>query len=127
MTDGNDSFFGTEIRGNFEYSFGKHRFRLRIENNHSKIWMFIGIISKVAHMGGNLFTSSSVYGWGDYDDYFLAGERQRNTSDVFFIHTHEKDIIELTLDCIKRIIYYKNERSDKRQELNIDTNKCPFP
>ena len=39
----------------------------------------------------------------------------------------ENDIIELILDCRKQTIRYTNERNQKSQELNIDTNKCPFP
>ncbi len=127
VTNGNDSFFGTEIRGKVEYSSDIHNIRLRIENNPSKIWIFIGIISKGTRMGGNLFTPSSVYGWGDYDDYFLAGQRLKKSGDVFFIHTRENDIIELTLDCTKRTIRYTIERSQKSQEISVDTNKCPFP
>ena len=84
VTNGNDSFFGTEVRGKHEYLSGRHQLRFRIENNPSKIWIFIGIISKDAPMGGNLFTSSSVYGWGDYNDYFLAGQRQKNKWRCFF-------------------------------------------
>ena len=127
VTNGNDSFFGTEVRGQMEYSTGKHCLQFRIENNPSKVLIFIGIISKTAKMGGNLFVSSSVYGWGDYNDYFIAGERQKPDSDVFFSHTREKDVIELVLDCSRRKLRYKNERQQKKQELYIDINKCPFP
>jgi hypothetical protein len=127
VTNGTDSFFGTEIRGKTEYSSGIHVIRFRIENNPSKIWIFIGIITKGARMGENLFTSSSVYGWGDYNDYFLAGHRQKTDSDVFFIHTRENDIVELMLDCTKKIIRYKIERTQQSEELSIDMNKCPFP
>jgi hypothetical protein len=127
VTNGNDSFFGTEIRGKVEYSFGKHRLRLRVDNNPSKVWIFIGIISKVTLMGGNIFALSSIYRWGDYNDYFLAGQRQKPSGDVYCIHTQENDIIELILDCAKRTIRYTNERSQQSQELNIDMNKCSFP
>lgn len=127
VTNGNDSFFGTEIRGRMEYSFDVHRIRLQIENNPSNTWIFIGIISKETRMGGNLFASSSVYGWGDYDDYFIAGQRQKTSGDVFFIHTRENDIIELTIDCTKKTIRYTIERSQKSQEITVDTKKCPHP
>jgi hypothetical protein len=127
VTNGNDSFFGTKIRGRVEYSFGQHRLRLRINNNPSKILIFIGIISKVSRTGENLFESSSAYGFGDYDDYFLAGQRQKKSGDLCFNHTQENDTIELILDCTKQTIRYTNERSQKSQELIIDTNKCPFP
>lgn len=127
VTNGNDSFFGTEIRGKAEYSSGMHEIRLRIDNNPSKTWIFIGIISKGTRMGGNLFASSSVYGWGDYDDYFLAGQRQKESGDVVFIHTRENDIIELILDCTKKKIRYTIERNRTTQQLTVDTKKCPFP
>ena len=127
VTNGKNSFFGTEIRGYLEYSFGKHELRFRIENNPSKIWIFIGIISKDAPMGGNLFTSSSVYGWGDYHDCFLAGYRQKTSGDVFFVHVREDDIIQFTIDCTNKIIRYTIERTNKSEELCVDTNKCPFP
>jgi hypothetical protein len=127
VTNGTDSFFGTEIRGKAEYSSGVHEIRFQIENNPSKIWIFIGIITKGARMGGNLFTSSSVYGWGDYNDYFLAGHRQKTNSDVFFIHTRENDIVVLMLDCIERTIRYTIERTQQSEQLSIDMNKCPFP
>jgi hypothetical protein len=78
-------------------------------------------------MGGNIFALSSIYRWGDYNDYFLAGQRQKPSGDVYCIHTQENDIIELILDCAKRTIRYTNERSQQSQELNIDMNKCSFP
>ncbi|UJR32747.1 hypothetical protein I4U23_020206 [Adineta vaga] len=78
-------------------------------------------------MGGNLFINSLVYGWGDYSDYFLAGKRQKDDSDVFFTHTHEKDIIEFIIDCSTQKICYKNLRHQRRQVLSIDMDKCPFP
>lgn len=127
VTNGNDSFFGTEIRGRIDYLYDIHQIRFQIENNPSKIWIFIGIISKNTPMGGNLFTSSSVYGWGDYDDYFIAGQRQKKSGDVFFLHTREHDIIELTIDCTKKKLHYTIERNKKSQVLTIDTKKCPFP
>jgi hypothetical protein len=127
ITNGSDSFFGTEIRGRLEYSSGSHLLRFQIENNPSKIWIFIGIVAKITDMGANLFTQSSVYGWGDYNDYFLAGERQKDDSDVFSIYTQEKDIIELTVNCSTRTITYENKDRQKRQKLHIDTTKCPFP
>ncbi|CAF1351961.1 unnamed protein product [Adineta ricciae] len=127
VTNGNESFFGTEVRGRMEYSTGKHSLHFRIENNPSKILIFIGIISKTAKMGGNLFIPSSVYGWGDYNDYFIVGQRQKVDSDVLFSYTREKDVIELVLDCSKHQLCYKNERLQKKQKLDIDINKCPFP
>lgn len=127
VINGSASFFGTEIRGIREYSDGQHDVRLQIENNPSKIWIFIGIISKTQRMGGNLFTSSSVYGWGDYHDYFLAGHRQNSSSEVLRTHTLEEDIIKLSIDCQKRFIRYTNERNQKTEKLSIDLVKCPFP
>jgi hypothetical protein len=114
VTNGIDSFFGTEIRRKVEYSTGVHEIRFLIENNPSKIWIFIGIVTKGARMGGNLFTSPSVYGRGDYNDYFLAGHRQTTDSDVFFIHTRENDIVALMLNCIGKSIRYKIERTQKK-------------
>jgi hypothetical protein len=58
---------------------------------------------------------------------FLVGHRQKTDSDVFFIHTRENDIVELMLDCTKKIIRYKIERTQKSEELSINMNKCPFP
>ena len=78
-------------------------------------------------MGGNLFVPSSIYGWSDYNDYFIAGQRQKVDNDVLFSYTREKDVIELVLDCSKRKLRYKKERQQKKQELDIDINKCPFP
>jgi hypothetical protein len=78
-------------------------------------------------MGGNLFTSSSVYGWDDYNDYFFARYRQKTDSDVCFIHTLENDIVALILDCIERSVRYKIERTQKTEQLSIDMNKCQFP
>ena len=127
VINGSDSFFGTEIRGKIEYISGQHELRLQIVDNPSKVWIFIGIISKEARMGNNLFTSSSVYGWGDYNDYFLAGHRQKTSSDVLYTRTLEGDIIQLIIDCTKQKLCYKNERSGKSQEICVDTNKCPFP
>ncbi|CAF1187978.1 unnamed protein product [Rotaria sordida] len=119
--------YPVEVRGKFGYSSGTHLFRLQIEKNPSRIWIFFGIISKSQLMTKFSYESSSAYGWADYDDYFLCGFRHNNQITDRFHHTIENDIVALVLDCTNRKIYYTNERSQKSQQLNIDINICPFP
>jgi hypothetical protein len=123
----NKLFSGVEVRGKVGYASGIHRFRLQIEKNPSRIWIFFGVISQSTPMTQNSYDSSSAYGWADYNDYYLAGIRQNKQGTSSFSHTLENDIISLEFDCYDRKISYTNERSQHKQQLNIDINKCPFP
>ncbi|CAF3489104.1 unnamed protein product [Rotaria sp. Silwood1] len=116
-----------EVRGKVDYSSGTHQFRFQIEKNPRRTWIFFGIISKSQPMKKYSYESPSAYGWADYNDYFLNGIRQNNETGTLFHHTVENDIVALVFDCTNRKIYYKNERSQKSQQLDIDINKCPFP
>ena len=37
------------------------------------------------------------------------------------------DTIELEMDCYRRLIRLRNNRTNKRHKLPIDLDKCPFP
>ncbi|CAF1175802.1 unnamed protein product [Adineta ricciae] len=115
------------IRGKGTYSAGAHEFRLQIEKNPLNTWIFFGIISKSDLPTKNSYESSSAYGWADFNDFFLAGDRQNEKTTGQFTHTHENDVIQLILDCINRKITYTNERNLNYQEIYVDLHQCPFP
>jgi len=123
----NESDCPVEVRGKVGYSSGIHRFRLQIEKNPLRTWIFFGIISKSILMRPNSYESSSAYGWADYNDFFLAGIRQNNQTTGQFSHTLENDIITLVFDCDNQKISYTNERTEYTHQINIDISKCPFP
>jgi hypothetical protein len=114
------------VRGSGEYTSGQNRFRFKIEENHANKWLFIGIISKDMPIETVSYDSPSSYGWAGINRVFLNGVFKPGfnnyTSDV-----EKNDIVELLVDCDKRIINLTNERTHSTFELNIDLNNCPFP
>ena len=115
------------IRGKGTYSAGRHEFRFQIEKNPLNTWIFFGIISQSYLLTKNSYESSSAYGWADFDDFFVAGDRQNEKTTGQFTHTHENDVILLILDCTNRKIIYTNERNLNHQEIYVDLHQCPFP
>ena len=113
----------TEIRGKGEYNTGRHILRFQVEQLIHNGWMFFGIISKSQTMQTNSYVSPSSYGWTTQNQTYVSGQyRSERSYDVA-----QNDTIMLEIDCDRRKIELRNERSNRIMELPVDINKCPFP
>ncbi|CAF1283100.1 unnamed protein product [Didymodactylos carnosus] len=118
---------GAQVRGKGEYSGGLHEIQLKIEN-YADGFLFFGINSKSTAMQNNSCTSMSSYGWaaGANNTVYIHGQGSNNYKG-YVSDFRVNDIIELELDCYRRLIRMRNHRSNKQHELPIDLDKCPFP
>ncbi|CAF0927243.1 unnamed protein product [Rotaria sp. Silwood1] len=114
------------IRGKKEYSSGIHTFRFQIEKLGIPKWVFFGIISKNIPSQSNLYKTPTVYGWAGHHQVWLNGahHHQYNSYVCEFNTNH---IIELFIDCNRKIIRLTNETTSITHELGISPIKCPFP
>jgi hypothetical protein len=124
VKDSSDDY--ATVRGSNEYISGQNRFRLKIEENHANKWLFIGIISKDVPIQTTSYDSPSSYGWAGIDRVFLNGAFNPGFND-YTSDIEKNDIVELLVDCDKRLISLTNERTHSTFELNINLNNCPFP
>jgi hypothetical protein len=113
----------TEVRGKKEYNFGRHTLRFRIENLSGNSWLFFGIISKSEPIRGSSFKSSSSYGWAIANQIYVSGVNIGGST----IEINQNDTIILLIDCDKRKIELKNERTNRTMEMSVDASKCSFP
>jgi hypothetical protein len=119
------SYNYTEIRGENEYSSGRHTIRLCIEQSADR-WTFLGIISKSKPLQKQSFNSKSAYGWTNNNYLCLNGEYQPNRS-ISRIEMKTNDIISLIFNCDKRKISMINERTNAKYELDVNIDHCPYP
>jgi polyhydroxyalkanoate synthesis regulator phasin len=124
VKDSSDDY--ATARGSGEYTSGQNRFRFKIEQNHPKKWLFIGIISKHVYIQTASYDNPSSYGWAGINRVFLNGDLTSGFND-YKSDVEENDIMELLVDCDQRMISLTNERTHSTFELNIDLNNCPFP
>ena len=117
--------YGT-VRSKGEYSTGKHRFRFKIEQMSIHKWNLIGIVSKGAPLQATAYNTSTTFGWIANDFVCINGKLYPDfngyKSDI-----EKNDIVELLIDCNRRIIRLTNERTHYTHELIVDTLLCPFP
>jgi hypothetical protein len=113
----------TEIRGRKEYSFGRHILRFRIEYLTGNPWIFFGITTKSEPVKGPSFKSSSSYGWATKDQIYVGGINIGGST----IEIIQNDTIILIIDCDKRKIELKNERTNRCVDMTVNLNRCPFP
>ncbi|CAF0847768.1 unnamed protein product [Adineta steineri] len=113
-------------RGSNEYTWGQHRFRLKLENINTNKWIFIGIINKDTSMKETSHKSLSTYGWAPPDQVYLNGALHTGyknyNSDIEL-----NDIMMFTIDCDRQKISLTNERTRSTWVIDIDLNKCPYP
>jgi hypothetical protein len=119
-----DDWIGfSEVLGKKEYITGQHTSRFQIEKLRENGWILFGIISKLESMNINSYNSPSSYGWTTQGQIYTVGQyHKRQKNDII-----QNDIITLIIDCDKKKIQMKNERTSLVKELLIDINKCPFP
>lgn len=117
--------YGT-VRSKGEYSTGKHRFRFKIEQTTIQKWNLIGIVSKNIPIQATAYNTPTTFGWIANGFVCLNGKLHADyngyRSDI-----EKNDIIELIVDCNRKVIHVTNERTHTSHELPIDTNLCPFP
>lgn len=117
--------YGT-VRSKGEYSTGKHRFRFKIEQMTIQKWNLISIVSKSIPIQATPFNTLTTFGWIANSFVCLNGKLYSDyngyKSDV-----EKNDIIELIIDCNRKMIRITNERTHSSHELMIDTSLCPFP
>ena len=124
----NKALFGSsgEIRERREYRTGIHRIRLKIEELDPCPWFFFGIISKSIPMQENSQNSATAYGWAGYNEVYVNGQRMKNMNEYKSDYKKE-DIIELILDCNRRVLRMINLRSTKSYEITVGRTQCPLP
>jgi len=114
-----------EVRGKNGYASGLHKIRLYIEKS-SNIWMFLGINSKFTPLQSASYGCKATYGWTSNNDIWSNGLKNRNNSKDD-IEMKKNDIINLILDCDKQTITIVNERTNKKHEMAVNIDYCPFP
>ncbi|CAF0746965.1 unnamed protein product [Didymodactylos carnosus] len=117
----------TEVRGTNLYSTGKHRLQLKLEKMHHGYSLF-GIVTESTLVQESSISSKSTYGWvpGNNKQAWLKGAGTAGyggyDGDIM-----ENDVLELVLNCDKKIIQLSNKRTNKLYQIPVDINSCPFP
>ncbi|CAF2573481.1 unnamed protein product [Rotaria sp. Silwood2] len=108
------------------YSSGKHLLRFKIHQYEPGSSIVFGIISKRKSISSFVCENPTFYGWTEDNIVYLGGNEQPN------YHGYKSDfqtgdIYQLTIDCERKKIRLKNERTGMSFELDVDTTKCSFP
>ncbi|CAF3407372.1 unnamed protein product [Rotaria socialis] len=114
------------IHGKTEYYSGIHKFRFQIEKLGTPKWVFFGIISKNASSQGNIYRTPTAYGWAGHHQVWLNGAHHHQ----YLGYSCEFDvnhIVELFMDCDKKIIRLTNETTSLTHEIDVPPIKCPLP
>lgn len=116
-----------EVRSKGEYSRGIHTIQLKIEN-YSNGALFFGVVSKSTPMQNYSYNTAPSCGWlaGVNNTVYIHGQASNNYNG-YVSDFKVNDIVELEIDCYRRCIKMKNNRTNKQYELPIDLAKCPFP
>lgn len=112
------TIFGKNI-----YSAGAHNIQFRIENK-SRDNFFFGIVTASQKLETAIFKASSANGWWESNIPVNNG-RTQNASNRTYLETG--DVINLTLDCNNKQIYFRVSRTNVTVQSPIDTTKCPLP
>jgi hypothetical protein len=119
------SYYYTEIRGKKQYTSDRHEVRLCIEESANS-WTFLGINSKSTPLQNNSCNSKSAYGWTSNNCLCSNGSHRSNTS-ASSIEMKTNDIITLIFNCDTRKISMINQRTNRKHELDVNLDNCPFP
>ncbi len=68
----------------------------------------------------------SAYGWAGYNYVYVNG-RYEAGKNGYRGDMKENDIVELTLDCDRHILYLSYSSSIYQGKLIVDVNACPLP
>ena len=122
------------VRGRDEYSLGCHRFYFKGQHGMGPLFgLFFGIASKATPIN-QLSIENPGCGWAisenGYFHFKRVGGRQwqnePNSIDTFAKST-KTDVFELLMDCDQRKIHLTNQRTKVKNEIIVDTDKCPLP
>ncbi|CAF2920945.1 unnamed protein product [Rotaria sp. Silwood2] len=116
----------TVIRSKGEYSSGQHQFRFKIEQQGSNKWILFAIVSKGAPIQNLPYSTPSTYGWAGSNQVYINGVHH-NSHNNYKTDMEMNDILELSVDCDRKKIHLKNERTQSISELDVDIAKCSFP
>ncbi|CAF1354703.1 unnamed protein product, partial [Didymodactylos carnosus] len=116
-----------EVRGRSLYCCGINRIKFKIEKMLNNQWISFGIISQSTQMASASYSSPSFYGWGQCTAHvYLNGSDQSNYAG-YDGDIKQNDVIELIINCEAKYIQLLKNRSNKRYEIPIDSDKCLFP
>jgi hypothetical protein len=83
-------------------------------------------MSKDVALQAASYGSQSSYGWAGLNQVYLSGAHH-NGFNGYKSDIEKNGTVELLVDCDQRMIRLTNEQTQSVCELQVDTNKCPFP
>lgn len=115
----------------YPYLDGVHYLRVSIDQFVKSLsWAFIGIISHEVRLDNSrnaAYSSRSSFGWhlgrqSIIYDRLTSIDHHFDGRDI-----SQGDVLRIKIDCSKKIIVLKNERTSYSHSIEIDTNSCPLP
>ena len=91
---------------------GVFRWSVKVHSPRNN-WVLVGVIGNTAP-GANSYGDLTSFGWAGQSQVYQAGN---NTSGNGWISWHGGDTAELTLDCGKRTLSLKHDRTNKTYEM----------
>jgi hypothetical protein len=113
----------SNISGTNLYSSGINQIHFRLEKTSSTC-PFFGIYSSSQEMTTHILSSPSVYGWWEFDQTIINGQKHGCQTNKIF---QSGDEITLTLDCTNKHIFLQHHRTNKIVQHSIDIQLCPLP
>jgi hypothetical protein len=113
----------SNISGTNLYSSGITSIHFRLEKKSSTC-PFFGIYSSSQEMTIHILSSPSVYGWWEFDQRIINGQKHGCQTNKTF---QSGDDFTLTLDCNNKHILLQHHRTSKLVHHSIDIQLCPLP
>ncbi|CAF1293397.1 unnamed protein product [Rotaria magnacalcarata] len=115
---------GVRCRGT--YSSGQHLFRFKIEPLGNTKWMLFGIVNKSAPLSYDPYEQPTAYVWAG-NDYVCTRGALQDDCKCYTTDMQMNGSFQFLVDCERKIISLRNERTSSIHELNVDVSKCAFP
>lgn len=117
------------VRGNGEYSKGKHQIRFIVNKKSAEYVMSFNITSRSIPMSSASVRGKRItYGWHTDDGINSPdNERQKYKKGFKDLQGEIKFELQIVLDCDNRKISYFNERTKNTHEMDVNIDLCPFP
>ena len=113
----------SNISGTNLYSSGINQIHFRLEKI-STTCPFFGIYSSSQELTTHILSSPSVYGWWEFDQTIINGQKHGCQTNKIF---QSGDEITLTLDCTNKYIFLQHHRTKKIVQHSINIQLCPLP
>jgi hypothetical protein len=112
----------------YPYITGIHHLRLSIDKfNSPSSWAFVGIISEEIRIQNSNYLNRSSFGW-HLGRQSIIYDRQTSISYNYDgRNIRQNDILTIIIDCNKKLIEIKNERTLDKHCIYINSNNCPLP